>query len=60
MMNAKRKQDSSSQGTKRYKKQEPSKESFLADIKRLGLYTETDQYYRKVKPETGPLILDWR
>lgn len=37
-----------------------SKESFIAEVELLKLYTEEDRYYREIRISPGPLELDWK
>lgn len=41
-------------------KGELSKESFLAQVSKLKLYSNEDRYYQEVKTDVAPLELDWR
>lgn len=46
-------------GKNKKQKVDLSKDSFLKDIEKLGLYTAEDRYYRGIKTNIGPLELRW-
>lgn len=57
MMPDKRKKAVSNGKTKKTKS--GPKESFLAGVEELNLYTNEDRYYTHAQTEVGPLELEW-
>lgn len=58
-MDRKRKAPATANGKNKKAKTDLSKESFMNDLKKFKLYTYEDRYYRDIRTEIGPLVLDW-